>query len=347
MKIVVDINHPKDILFFKNFIWQMEKKGHIIQITASKKDVSYTLLRNYGFKFISLGSYGVSLFDKLINIFNLDYKMLLAIKNFHPDMFLGFGSIRAAHISFLLRKPCINLDDSEPSPQEHLLYVPFSKYILTPMSFKKNLGKKQIRFNGYIELAYLHPNYFKPNPTVLDQLGLKVGERYSVVRFVSWSASHDIGRYGINNNEKEILIKKLEKYGPVFISSEKTINSFLDKYRLKIRPDYLHDLLYYSSLFVGDGQTMATEAALLGVPAIRCNSFVGENDMSNFIDLEKKYGLMYNFADFNQVINKIDYLFSQSNLKNQWLKKRDKLLRDKIDVTQYLINFIEKYPNIC
>jgi predicted glycosyltransferase len=40
---------------------------------------------------------------------------------------------------------------------------------------------------------------------------------------------------------------------------------------------------------------MTTEAAVLGTPAIRCNSFVGKRDMGNFIELEKKYGLIFNF----------------------------------------------------
>ena len=82
MRIVVDINHPADVHFFKNFIWEMEKRGHVILITASRKEVSYRLLDNYGFHYEKLGSYGISLAEKMINIPLLDLKMYQAVKKF-------------------------------------------------------------------------------------------------------------------------------------------------------------------------------------------------------------------------------------------------------------------------
>jgi len=341
MNIVVDINHPAHVHYFKNFIKIMVSHGNKIMITASKKDVSYSLLNNYGFSFIKLGTYGDTLLKKLVNIPVLDYRMLQAVKQFNPDLFIGFGSIRAAHVSSILNKPCISLDDSEPTPQEHLLYVPFSDVIITPTTFRKNFGTKHVRYNGFIELAYLHPKYFSPNYSILNKYGIKKDVPYSVVRFVSWEASHDFGKSGILNKER--LINELKKYGAVFISSEKKLNPSLEPYRLKINPEDIHDILFYANLFVGDGQTMSTEASLLGVPTIRCNSFVGLNDMGNFIELEKKYGLMYNYNDLTDVLNKVTYLYDQNDTKSVWQFKRRKLLDEKIDVTNYLVNFVEKY----
>jgi predicted glycosyltransferase len=68
MKIVVDINHPAHIHFFKNMINQLSVKGHEILLTASDKDISIRLLERFGFPFIKLGSYGTSLFSKAINL---------------------------------------------------------------------------------------------------------------------------------------------------------------------------------------------------------------------------------------------------------------------------------------
>jgi len=87
----------------------MKEKGHKILITATKKDVSIKLLDNYDFDYINLGSYGDSLIKKIINIPIIDFKMYRAIKKFKPDIFIGFGSIRAAHVSRLIGKPCIAL----------------------------------------------------------------------------------------------------------------------------------------------------------------------------------------------------------------------------------------------
>jgi predicted glycosyltransferase len=109
MKIVVDINHPAHVHYFKNFIREMQKRGHEILITASEKEISYRLLDAYGFSYIKLGNYGKSILEKIVNLPLLDFRMYKAVKRFNPDLFLGFGSIRAAHVSRILKKPCIEI----------------------------------------------------------------------------------------------------------------------------------------------------------------------------------------------------------------------------------------------
>jgi predicted glycosyltransferase len=88
MKIVVDINHPAHVHYFKNFIGKMKEKGHEILITASEKDISYRLLDLYGFEYIKIGNYGKSTFRKMVNVPVLDIKMLQAVRKFRPDIFL-------------------------------------------------------------------------------------------------------------------------------------------------------------------------------------------------------------------------------------------------------------------
>jgi len=339
MKIVIDVNHPAHVHYFKHLYWELLKNDYDVILTASEKDVSYRLLKAYKIPFISLGTYGNTLSSKLKNLFTLDYKMYKAVRNINPDLFIGFGSIRNAHISSILGKKSITFEDSEPSPQEHLLYVPFTDYILTPNSFKKDFGRKHVRFNGYMELAYLHPNWFTPDRKILDYINLSKDDFYSVVRFVSWDATHDIGRKGL---EKKLqIINELEKYGPVFLSSEKKLPSKFSKYQIQIPCNKIHDLMAFSSFFVCDGQTMTTEAAILGIPTIRSNSFVGLNDMGNFIELEKKYGLIINKSTSEEVINSINRLCNDNSLKKGWSIKRQKMLNDKIDVTTFILNFIK------
>jgi len=66
----------------------------------------------------------------------------------------------------------------------------------------------------------------------------------------------------------------------------------------------IHDLLAFADCYVGDSQTMATEAALLGTPAVRTSAFVGDDDMSNFRELETEYGLLQSFADEDAAIDR-------------------------------------------
>jgi hypothetical protein len=184
----------------------MQRKGHEVLVTASNKEISYRLLDGYGIDYKRLGSYGTTLGQKLANIPLLDIKMYDAVKSFKPDIFLGFGSQRNAHVSRLLRKRCIAFEDSEPSV-DFILYVPFTDAVLTPTCFKKDLGKRQIRYNGYTELAYLHPKYFTPDPSVLGEIGVDKNEEYVLMRYVGWKAGHDVGHGGFDFKSKLAAVK--------------------------------------------------------------------------------------------------------------------------------------------
>jgi predicted glycosyltransferase len=342
MTIAVDINHPADVHFFKNFIWAMEKRGHDILTTATEKDVSFKLLNNYGFEYVNLGSYGNSLIKKLLNVPVTDLKMYKAVKSFKPDIFVGLGSIRAAHLSKMFRSPCIAFENTEHSTGQYFLYAPFTDVICTPSCFKKDLGKKQIRYRGYKELAYLHPTYFTPNPAVLDEIGLSKDDTFIILRFVSWSASHDVGQHGIKN--KIELVRVLEKYARVFITSEGQLPKELEKYNIKVSPEKLHDLLYYASLYIGEGSTTASECAVLGTHAIYVNTLrLGYTD-----EEEEKYNLVYNFSEGKtmekQAFDKALELLKNNNLRREGKRKRERLLKDKIDVTAFMVWFIENYP---
>jgi predicted glycosyltransferase len=341
MRIVVDIGHPAHVHLFKNFVWEMEKRGHEILITTSKKDISIQLLDAYGFEYTHLGSYGFSIARKIANIPVMDLRMYRAVKEFNPDMFVGMASVRAAHVSKLMRKISITFQDTEPGiRQDKILYGRFTDAILTPSCFKEDLGKKQIRYDGCHELAYLHPNYFKPNPAILDELGLSRDDKYIILRFVAWRSPHEVGKHSTIN--KKGLLRELEKYGQVFITSEGKLEKDLEKYKIKVSPEKLHDLLYFASLYIGEGATIATESAILGTPSIYISSLVGT--MGNFEELEQKYGLIFNYDDPDKAMNKAVELIQKPNLKDEWQNKREKLLEDKIDVTAFMVWFVENYP---
>jgi predicted glycosyltransferase len=195
---------------------------------------------------------------------------------------------------------------------------------------------KQARYNGYQELAYLHPAYFHPDPAFLSSLDMDENERIIVLRFVSWGASHDVGQHGVTN--KLEMVRELEKYGKVFITSEQELEPELERYKIHLRPEKLHDLLYYASLYLGDGGTTAVESAILGTPSIYVSSLAGT--MGNFTELEEKYGLMYCFKDSGQALQKAVEILNNKQAKQEWGRKKDQLIRDKIDVTGFIVEHL-------
>lgn len=341
MRIVVDMNHPAHVHYFKYFIREMKKKGHEVLITASEKDVTFKLLESYQLEFENVGSYGNSLVEKLLRIPLVDFRYFRTVKAFKPDILIGFGSIRAAHASFLLDKPCINFTDTEHSTEQSNLYLPFVEVVCTPSCFSKHLGEKHIRFNSYMEIASLHPNRYTPNPAVLSELGLSIEDPFIIVRFVSWEASHDVGQHGIR--DKLRLIKTLEKYGRVLITSEGPLSEDLNPNLIRVSPEKIHDLLYYSILYIGEGATMASEAAILGTPSIFISSLAGT--MGNFVELEETYGLLYSYKDDSSALDKITEILEDPICKMKWAIRQKRMINEKIDLTALMIWFIENYPH--
>ena len=340
MKIIVDLGHPAHIHLFKNAIWELEKRGHKILITARDKENLLDLLNVYDFEYIVISKSGKTLFGLAAELVKRDYKLFSLAKSFEPDILIGISE-NITHVGTILKVPSIVFTDTEHAKLSNAVTFPFASFICTPSCFKKDLGKKQIRYDGYHELAYLHPNYFIPNPAVLDEIGLTEDDTFIILRFVSWDASHDIGHSGIQN--KAELVHKLEKYGRVLITSEGKLDDGLEKYLIKVSPEKMHDLLYYASLYVGEGATMATESAILGTPAIYVSSLVGT--MGNFVEFEEKYGLIFNYSSSDDVLDKAIELIQRKDLKQEWKTKRDVLFGDKIDVTSFMVEFVESYPD--
>ena len=342
MNIVIDIGHPAHVHFFKHFIWEMDKKGHQCLITVAEKDMACALLDNYGFRYANHGSYGHSIGKKLINILVMDYKLYDAAKPFRPDVFMGLASVRAAHTAFCLRKPCLLFDDTENGKAEVVLYKPFVNYICTPSCYQINLGRKQVSYEGYHELAYLHPNRFQPDPAILKKMDLVDQNTFVIMRFVGWSAVHDFGHSGIGLEHKRQAVKAFSEHARVFITSESPLPEDLEPYRIHIQPEEIHHVLSYATLLYGESATMASECAVLGTPAIYLDN-VGRGYTD---EQERKYDSVFNFTespeDCRDSIHKGVEILTTPDVRALWKTKRERILSEKIDVTDWMIQFVEQ-----
>ena len=343
MKIYLDIIHPATLHFFRRFMGIMESNGHEFLVSAKDKDVTLELLNHYKIEYINRGKAASSFIGKVFNIIRADIRLFAKVKSFAPDLIISFGSPVAAHIAFLLRKPCIAIEDTECANLAHKSYIPFSRVALTPSCFGKDFGKKGIAFKGYKELAYLHPSYFKVGSKVHELLGIKPKEQYTIVRFVSRNASHDFGVQGISDDLKVRLVERLSSYSKVFITSEDRIPAQIERYKISIPPWRMHDVIAKASLLIGESATMAAESAMLGVPAI----FI-DNQGRGYTDELEKYGLVYNFISspgrINNAINKAIELLKMQERKTIFQQRRNQMLAEKIDVTAFMVWFVENYP---
>lgn len=342
MKILIDISHPAHVYLFKNAIQILKTKGHEILITSRNKEITLDLLDKFGMDYVEVGKYKYAPLRKGIEMLKIDYTLYNLAKKFHPDVLIGgVGNVYVAHVSTLIKKPSILFNDTENGTLQNLLSFPFAKAICVPSCYTKSIGKKEVRYDGYHELAYLHPNYYEPNPAVLNEIGLSKDDTFIILRFVSWGASHDIGHKGFTLEDKRKAAQALEKYGRVLITSELPLPQGFEKYRIATSPEKIHDLLYYATLLYGESATMASECAVLGTHAIFCD-YAGRGYTD---EEEEKYDLVYNFKNEETMgeesLNKAIELLNNPNLKIEGKKKREILLKDKIDVTGFMVNFVE------
>jgi len=345
MKYLFDIGHPAHVHYFKNLIWTLKKKGHEIKITTRDKEISLYLLNKYGFEYICTGQNKSTILGKISSLIKNDYVIYKETKKFNPDILISFFLPFTSHVGRVLRKPVIGFTDTEHATLNFFLSEKFTDTIITPRCYKRKFPQnKHIRFDGYFELAYLHPNYFTPDSSILNLLRVKKNERYIIMRFVSWKASHDIGHKGISLENKINAVKEFAKYAKIFISSEEKLPDVLEKFSIKIPPEKMHSALYYSSLLYGESATMASECAVLGTPAI----FLDNNGRGYTDEEEKRYGLVFNFTesllDQEKSIKKGIELLQALDLKQEWQIRRYKMLSEKIDITAFMIWLIENYP---
>ncbi|MHA1747273.1 MAG: DUF354 domain-containing protein, partial [Promethearchaeota archaeon] len=115
------------------------------------------------------------------------------------------------------------------------------------------------------------------------------------------------------------------------------------KYRLNINPLHIHHVLAYAKLFIGDSQTMAAEAGVLGTPFIRFNDFAGR--IGYLSELENKYKLGYSLRsnEIKKLLLLTDTL-AKREIKDLYQKRRLHMLSEKIDLSKFMIWLINNYP---
>jgi predicted glycosyltransferase len=341
MKILIDIGHPAHVHYFKNFIWVMQEKGHTVHIVARDKEVAFKLLDFYKFPYFNRGKGRNGFIGKILYLFKGDFFILKKALKLRPDVFLSTGSSYAAQVAWLMRKPHIALDDTDHNLFQHMMYVPFTKAILTPKVFQKDFGAKHVRFNGFLELGSLHPKRFKQEPEGLQKkLADTDPERFVILRFVSWQATHDIGLKGLSLKDKYALVQSLSKYAKVIISSEEKLPDDLMSYSFKVHPALMHTVLSEASLLVSESLTMAAESAFVGTPVL-CISTA----QAGTLDEEVKLGLIELYRNSDGLIERAIELIKDTRSKEKFAARSKEIINNKTDVTAFLVWFVENYPN--
>lgn len=345
MRYLFYLAHPAHFHLFKNTIRSLQGLGHEVQITIKTKDVLQQLLDENGMDYINISPQEKKpgRMSTLTAFLSRNMAHLRLVREQKPQVFVS-TSAEFAPIARLLGIRTVSFfeDDLELFPWYSRLLVPFLDMQVCPDSCsaaKWNGHPKTIKYKGNHELAYLAPNHFTPDPKKTADL-LQPGEKNFLIRFSGLSAWHDQGIEGLNDSLARKVVEKLIPHGKVLISSERKLPSDLEPYRIHCRASIMPDILAQCDLVISDSQTMTAEAAVLGTPAIRINDFVGK--LGYLKELEERYGLCHGFkpSQTKAFLSKIDVLAGDSNAKMHNLKRRQSLLSNSIDPTNFFVNLL-------
>lgn len=345
--VLIDIGHPAHVHLFRNLHRELTSCGYRVTVTIKDVAIIKMLLNKYGIPFQVLGKKSDSIAGKFFDQLRFGLRLWrIVIRN---NIRIGIGtSIGIAHISRVSRMVSFvcDDDDSEVQPLMARFGHPFADYIVSPdvLSFERK-GKNAIVYPGYHELAYLHPSHFTPDRSVLAEHGIGDNEIFFVMRFNAFKAHHDVGVNGLSLQQKRELIEILKPFGKIIITTEKDIDEEFRQFQIKVSPEKAHSLLAFAHIFLGDSQTMTSEAAMLGVPSLRCNSLVKRISYLN--EQENRYGLTKGYLPEEFDLLKAELLnwINTPNLKSDWRIKRDAMLKDKINVARFQFQMLTQFAS--
>ena len=368
MNVLIQLSHPAHFHLYKVVAKNLISDGNKVLFVIKSKDILETLLQNAELPYVNInqhahrGSKLGILWDMLVR----DWRMVKLCRKHKIDLLTG-STPEVAHVSWWLRLKAVNTgeDDLAVVPMFRYVAGPFSQCSLTPVSCNAGaLEYKTIHYPSYHELAYLHPNHFTADAEVVKSYGMDVAKPYFIMRFAQLNAHHDNGIKGINTEVAQRLIDILSPHGRIYITSERPLEPQFEQFRIKINPLDMHHVMAFASLYIGDSQTMAAEAGVLGVPFVRFNDFVGR--IGYLRELEDVYELGFGIhatplaadsairradgsiqpSGVETLYKTVERLVAMSSAERRVLyaERRRNMLSEKIDCAKFLTWFIENYP---
>jgi len=345
MRILFFFVHPSKYYLFRHAINHLKREGHDVEVAIVAKDVLEDLVKAEGWEYTNimprerrarrLPRIAAMIYFSLLTV----WRLLLLTWGKKYDLFVTDDLLVV--LGKLKRVPTLVFTDDDLSvvKEAYPLFAMATRVVAPLCTDLGKLNFKKIGYQGYHELAYLSPKYFTPDFSKTLQFNPE-GGKYFILRLVSLTATHDHGKRGISNQQVRDLISLLEDRGKVFITSERALPIDFEKYRIRVAPSDIAHALYYAEMFIGDSQSMTSEAAVLGTPALRCNDFVGR--ISSMEEKELRYRITYGFKSehFPKLVEKAKELLATPGIKDEWARRVQEMLAQCEDVNEVILREI-------
>ena len=278
MRYWLDLLTPKQLLFFRPVIGELEAGGHVVLATARGYREVEQLASLLGMSLQFVGARGGrDPLDQLKASLGRMTSLVPIVADFRPDVAVSVASADCARLAFGMRVRHVAVNDSPHSTVAGRLALPLSSHLLSPWiipySAWRRFGLERgdiTRYRALDPAAWLKREPRAPagtaakahgRPTILVRLE-ETYAPYMMGTDESWPGrvldrlASEFGgsRLVALCRYQDQLDKVRQKYGHAFEVPEKAVDGAT--------------MIRSSDVFIGMGGTMTTEAALLGVPTI-------------------------------------------------------------------------------
>ena len=272
-----------------------------------------------------------------------DHALKAVVTKECPDIMAAVGGVNISHVRLATGCPAIVFYDTENARLSNAITYPFASRVVVPRCYSAWLPPWNLRYPGYHELSYLHPNHFQPSRDKALSCGLSDDGETFFIRTVSWQASHDVSEHGWSIDLLAQLVDFFSARGKVIISSEADLPAEFRPYLYTGPPGDIHHLMAFCRLYIGESATMASESAVLGVPAI----YAALTGRGYTDEQERRYGLVKNvqIISSEEIIGAAEELLARE--PEEYRRRRQRLLDETIDVASFAADLVESYPDIA
>lgn len=301
MRVLFDIAHPAHVNFFKRLVYRLRDEGHDVHLVCLRRGkVPRIAAEEFpDFTITPVGTHartrlGLYLRTGLLR----EVQLARVLRRIRPDVVVGVAAFQAAMLGRWLGFRSLGVSDDP----EHTMVFKLSRKYLDRFLLPECLGMSApniVTWRGLKEWAYLSPRHFRPDESVPAEHGL-AARGYIFIRDVETVSLNY--RSQVENNILRLYEAGLRKQQVVLSLENKALaGRFADWHILQEPVRDIHSLIYFSRLAISSGDSMAREAAELGVESFYCGRRVMRSNQA-LIDL----GMLRHEMDIEAILAAVE-----------------------------------------
>ena len=339
MRVLVDIKHPAEAHFFGPLIKFLQSRKDSVLVTVHRKPAVEELLAAQGIEFRGISSVLPGPWGIIASAGARSLKMVKLARAFRPHVMVARVGAEIGLVGRLLGIPSVSFDENEYASVQLAVTRLLATALCTGMGYEKALGAKQRRFNAPPQLAYTHPARFSPSTAGLRFDGFDPRRPYVVLRLSDWNALHDVGRRGMSEEDALRLAERLSPCARVLMTRRGGLPPRLRRYGHGVPTHRNLDLLAFASLYIGEGGSMAAEAACLGTPVIWASPI-----KCGYLNvLTERYGLVEQMTDIEEIGARAEAWLLDRDVRERAAEGHRRLLADAEDPLDFMVNVIDAH----